>query len=254
MTTDWPTRRNQLAKDLMIQLYQERLFRTWLRDRPQGWELVSGAWSPFYITMREVPSRPALFQSVVKSLGELLKNEVPTANKLLGLASTGIPLAAAVGFAGSIPMTFNRKIPNVRGLADLEREVTRYGGHRLVEGQFEAGDQVALVDDVVNLFDSKEVAIQQLRFELRQRGIDKVDVAAVVTLVDRGRDARLRAEAFGVPLHSLLTLREDGLETLRGIASDQEIDVIRDYVNNYERYQDPKIQEKLRNAAASSAR
>lgn len=252
MTIEWPTRRAQLARDLITRLYKDGLFRTWLRDRPEGWELVSGTWSPFYITMRVIPSRPELFRQVIGSLGELIKHEVPEANQLLGLAATGIPLAAAVGFAEGIPMSFNRKVPNVRSLADLEREVFRYGGHSLIEGEFEPGDRVALIDDVVTLFDSKEVAIRQLQFEMERRGIEGVNVAAVITLVDRGRDTQQRAAAAGVPLHSLVTLREDDLEMLRGTASDLEIDIIRDYIDNYEKYQAPKVQQELREYTLAS--
>lgn len=249
VTTEWALRRAELARDLITRLYQDGLFRTWLRDRPQGWELLSGTWSPFYITLRVLPSRPALFRKVTGGLGELVKHELPEANRLLGLAATGIPLAAAVGFAEGIPMGFNRKVPNVRSLADLEREVSQYGGHSLIEGEFEPGDRVVLIDDVVTHFDSKEVAIRQLRYEMERRGVEGVDVAGVVTLVDRGRDTKQRAAAAGVSLHSLITLRENGLEMLRGVASDIEIDVVRDYIDNHERYQDPEVQQELRERA-----
>jgi orotate phosphoribosyltransferase len=246
VTTDWPAQRAELARSLIVQLYKDGLFRTWLRDRPNGWELISGNWSPFYITMRVVPSRPPLFRQVADSLGALIKHELPTVNRLLGLAATGVPLAAAVGYAEGIPMTFTRKLPNVRSIADLERELAEYGGHALVEGEFRSGDRVALVDDVVSLFDSKEIAIGQLQAELKRQKIEGVEVAAVVTVVDRGRDNAARAAAAGAPLHSLITLGAGDLEALRGIASDLEIDVVSEFVDNHEKYQDPKVQGRLR--------
>ncbi len=199
--------------------------------------------------MRDVPSRPALFHQVISALADLLKEEAPEVNRVLGLASTGVPLAAAVGYTQSIPMSFNRKLSNVRSVADLEKGVSNYGGHSLIEGEFESGDRVALIDDVVTLFDSKEIAIRQMQYEMERRGIEGVDVTAVITVIDRGRDTEQRAAAAGVPLHALITLREDGLEMLRGTASDLEVDVIRDYIDNYEKYQDPKIHEKLRKQA-----
>src|SRR5262249_19049892 len=56
----WAARKRALGQQLLQSLYEKRLFRTWLRDRPEGWELVSGVWSPFYIQLRHVPSYPAL--------------------------------------------------------------------------------------------------------------------------------------------------------------------------------------------------
>jgi orotate phosphoribosyltransferase len=250
VTPSWPDRRADLARQLITQLYREGMFRTWLRDKPDGWELISGTWSPFYITMRDVPSRPELFRLVVECAAELLKNEAPDANRLLGLASTGIPLAAAVAYSERLPMSFNRKMPNVRSLPDLEREILQYGGHSLVEGEFAAGDKVAILDDVVTLLDSKKIAMRQLQLEMQRRTIKDVKVAAVLVLVDRGRDTHQLAAAAGIPLKSLVRLRDGGLEMLRGVASETEIEVLRDYIENYENYQLADVQAELQALAA----
>jgi orotate phosphoribosyltransferase len=246
VTQEWLALRQDLGRQLITRLYQEGMFRTWLRDKPDGWELVSGTWSPFYITMRDVPSRPELFRLAVQSAAGLLKNEAPSANRLLGLAATGIPLAAAVAFADALPMSFNRKVPGVRSLSDLEREVHGYGGHALIEGEFASGDRVALLDDVVTLFDSKEVAIRQLQLEMSRRGLDDVSVSAVLVLIDRGRDTQRRASHAGVALKALVTLRDEGLDMLDGVASEAEIEVLRDYIENYEKYQSSEARAQLR--------
>jgi orotate phosphoribosyltransferase len=229
----------------MTGLYREGMLKTWLRDRPEGWELVSGVWSPFYISMREVPSRPQLFQLVVQCAAELVRNEAPEANRLLGVASTGVPIAAAVAYAERLPMSFTRKVPGVRSLADLEREVMQYGGHAMVEGEFEPGDRVAILDDVVTRFGSKEVAIRQLRIEMARREVTGVEVAAVLTLIDRGVDTHQRAEAARVRLRSVVTLRDEGLDMLAGVVSERELAVIRDYLDDQEKYQDPETRAAL---------
>lgn len=239
MHPTWPDRRAELAREIITALYREGMLKTWLRDRPEGWELVSGLWSPFYVSLRDVPSRPELFRLVAGGLGELLRNEAAHANRLLGVASTGVPFAAAVAYAERVPMSFTRKLPGVRDLADLDRQVRAYGAHALVEGEFAPGDQVAIVDDVVSQFGSKEVAIRQLRMELSRRGIEDVGVAAVLTVVDRGRDTRERAAAAGVTLRSLVSLHGDGLELLDGVAAAEEIAVLRDYLEDAGKYQDP---------------
>lgn len=249
METPWLEDKALLGAELIGALYEERLLLTWLRDDPSGWEIVSGRWSPFYITLRDVPSRPNLFKLIVRATAELLGHEVPHVDRIIGLAATGIPIAAAVGYELGLPMAYNRKLPNVRTLADLEREVAKYGDHRLVEGVFSAGDRVVLFDDVVSHFDSKEVAIRQLQYEMKGRGIEAVSIEAVVVLVDRGIEARHRADAAGVRLLSLVSLGGDGASLLRGTATEREIEVIRDYINNPEHYQDPTVRQTLRDEA-----
>ena len=215
---------------------------------------MSGNWSPFYISFRKVPSRPELFRLVVKAMGRVLANEAPSANRLLGLATTGIPLAAGVGYADGVSMSFSRKLPNVRSLADLERDVTSYGGHSMVEGDFEPGDRVAILDDVVTGFDSKEIAVKQLQMELAKRGTEGVEVDAILVVVDRGRDTNKRAEAAGLRLASLLSFRDDGFDLLEGHASAREIEVLKDYMWNFERYQDPAFRQTIIEEAQALAR
>jgi uridine monophosphate synthetase len=241
-----------IATDLLRTLYQERMFRTWLRDQPQGWEIISGRWSPYYFMLRDAPSRPAVFRLVVRATCALLKQAAPGANRLIGLAATGIPIAAAAAYEMGIPMGFNRKLPNVRSLEELEREVHKYGGHRLVEGDFESGDRVVIFDDVVSHFDSKEIAIRQLQMELAYRKIEHVNVEAVVVLIDRGTEAVQRALAFGTRLERLVALRQDCEYMLKGLATDREIEVIQDYIENPDKYQDEGIQEELEREARAS--
>jgi orotate phosphoribosyltransferase len=245
MATGWLEERAELGGDLLRTLYQERMFRTWLRDRPEGWEIVSGRWSPYYFMLRDAPSRPQVFKAVVEAAIALLRERVPEATRIIGLAATGIPIAAAVAYEVGMPMGFNRKLPNVRNLAELEREVHKYGGHRLVEGDLTPGDRIVIFDDVVSHFDSKEIAIRQVQLELKSRGIEGVEIEAVAVLIDRGREAIRRAKAFGTRLERLVVLGEDCSHMLRGVASDREIEIIEDYVWNPDKYQDPRIKQRL---------
>ena len=245
MDAVWQERKKQLGTRLLRALYEQRLLMTWLRDKPSGWELMSGLWSPFYITLRDIPARPELFRLTVQAAAELIRNEVPGANKLVGLAMTGIPIGAAIGYETGMPVGYSRKLPNVRNLADLEYELDRYGSHRLVEGVYAAGDRIALVDDVTSSFESKEIAIKQLQYEMSARGVDGVAIEAVVVLVDRGRDVYQRAAAAGVRMVSLLSLVGDGAALLHGVATDQEMAVIRDYINDPDSYQDSQVRQRL---------
>ena len=140
-----------------------------------------------------------------------MREELPEATQLVGLAAAGVPFAAGFAYKLGLPMGYTRKLPGVRRVADLDRDAAAesYGSHRLVEGGFRAGDRVALVDDLVTGFDSKEIALRQLELELERRGLEDVRAEAVVVFLERGAEARRRAAAAGVRLVSLLALDAD---------------------------------------------
>jgi orotate phosphoribosyltransferase len=248
----WDERKRELADELVRRLYATGTIRTWLRDRPDGWELMSGAWSPFYVNLRSAPSDPELFRFMVDASAELVRNELPDATQLLGLAAAGVPIAAAAAYALGLPMSFTRKLPNVRDLEALEQEVGAYGGHALVEGAFAAGDRVVLVDDVVTGFDSKEIALRQLELELERRGVAGVEVEAILVLVERGAEARSRAAAAGVRLVSLAVLDDRQLGALEGVAHARELDVIGAYLRDPAPFQDAGVRAELAAEAGST--
>jgi orotate phosphoribosyltransferase len=248
----WEQRKRELADELVRRLYAAGVIRTWLRDRPEGWELMSGAWSPFYVNLRDAPANPELFRFMVDAGAELVAAELPRATQLVGLAAAGVPFAAGIAYRTGLPMGYTRKLPNVRDVAALEREVASYGSHRLVEGAFAPGDRIALVDDVVTGFDSKEIAIAQLGLELRRRGLEDVEPEAVVVFLERGAEARGRAAAAGVRLVSLAVLDDRQLAALRGAASDRELDVIGAYLRDPAPFQDAQRRAELAAEAAGA--
>jgi orotate phosphoribosyltransferase len=250
----WGDRKRELADELIRRLYAAGVVRTWLRDKPGGWELMSGAWSPFYVNFRDAPADPELFRFLVDAGAELVREELPEATQLVGLAAAGVPFAAGLAYKLGLPMGYTRKLPGVRDVAAFEREaqVESYGSHRLVEGDFRAGDRVALVDDLVTGFDSKEIALRQLALELERRGIADVRAEAVVVFLERGAEARRRADAAGVRLVSLLALDADSVSGLRGAASDRELDVIAAYLRDPAPFQDAGARAELTAEAAAA--
>jgi len=206
------------------------------------------------VNFRSAPAEPELFRFLVDAGAELVEGELPGTTQLVGLAAAGVPFAAGIAYKLGLPMGFTRKLPNVRDLAALEREVSAYGGHALVEGGFRPGDRVALVDDLVTGFDSKEIALRQLELELARRGVEDVAVEAVVVFVERGAEARERAAAAGVRLVSLAVLDAARLEALRGSASDRELEVIGAYLRDPAPFQDPAVRAELAAEAALAAR
>ena len=90
----------------------------------------------------------------------------------------------------------------------VRKKAKDHGMKHAVEGAFQTGDRVAVMDDVLTTGQATIDAIEQARAA-------GLDVRHALVLGDRQEDnGRQRVEALGVPLTSLLTLQD--LKDLKG--------------------------------------
>lgn len=237
---------NRVQAEIMTGLYDRGLFRTWYRDQPEGWMLVSGLWSPFYLQLRELCSYPDLLLLTGQGMASLVRRS-GSINRLVGIAYAGIPIAVAASLASGIPCLITRKFDTP--ISDSLKELGGYGQHALVEGKIEEGDRLGLVDDVVTGFDSKLRAAQQLREEARRRSITNITCTEIFVVVDRGQGGRETAKRKGYSLRALIVLREEGAEMLRPRMASEEYRVICDYLSNPSAFQQPEVRADLREMA-----
>lgn len=245
----WPDEKRKLGRRIVEGLYERGLIRTWYRDRPEGWTLVSGLWSPLYIQLRPLCSYPDLLADIGKALGRMIQAEIPDATKVVGIAMAGIPLAVATSITCGLPAAYTRKVEGIRSVGELSESLKQYGEHTQIEGELAEGDRLVLVDDIVTRFDSKLVAFKQVDFEIQRRGLKDVICRDVAVVVDREQGAFDIAAQNGIALHALTNFVSEAIEWLAGKMAPLEVDIIRKYLQASELFQKDHVRSKLQEMA-----
>jgi orotate phosphoribosyltransferase len=242
----WEDRKEELAREIVTLLYEKRMIRTFFRDRPSGWTLVSGMYSPLYIQLRPLVSYPAVFDKVCRAMAEMMRHEAGEITKVIGIAMAGVPIAAGMSIAGGIPAGFTRKLEGVKTVESFRELVTSYGEHALVEGELTAGDRIAVVDDLVTRFDSKRIALEQVLYEVKRLDLADVECKTVAVVLDRQQGGLEAAQDAGVKFLGLIPFRTLGLPLLKPVMDDREWEVISHYLSDPEYFQVPEVQRELR--------
>ena len=159
--------------------------------------LASGAKSDLYVDCR-LSTLDAQGGSLV---GQVLLPILREAEKKLGVKITGIggltmgadPVALSIAIA-----SHQADAANPVHAFSVRKAAKDHGRKKLVEGNFKAGDIVAVVDDVITTGGSTLKAIDQIEAEGGK-------VALALVLLDREEGGRANIEARGVPVFSAYT-------------------------------------------------
>jgi uridine monophosphate synthetase len=149
--------------------------------------LVSGQRSPIYLDLRLLASSPQLLRKVARAYADILKGL--TFDRLAAIPYAALPIGTAVSLEMGLPLVYPRK------------EVKEHGTARGIEGYFEEGERVAVLDDLITTGGSKLRAIAPLE----EAGLEVQDV---VVLVDREQGGAEELAEQGYTLHSVLGLKE----------------------------------------------
>jgi len=234
----WKEEKEKLGKQILEELYQNHAIKTWYRDKKEGWILHSGLWSPIYISLREITSKKnaqQLLELIGISLGKLIKNEIGSIDKVMGIAMTGIYIATSITAFSGIPSLYTRKIEGLKTLEDLGKFISQYGDHKLIEGDIENNDKIVIIDDLVTKFTSKILALEQLKYVANKRKVN-ISCKDFVVLLDREQGAKEKANDLGYNLYSLIPFKSK-LHWLESKFNTQEYSIIRDYFEDNSKFQ-----------------
>jgi orotate phosphoribosyltransferase len=159
--------------------------------------LTSGKKATYYLDGKQATLDPNGARLIAEGILDLLiRDGLPDA--IGGMSIGADPITAAV-----VTMSAVRGTP-LAGFM-VRRQPKGHGTEQYIEGPVKPGDKVAVVEDVVTTGGSSLAAIERAE----AFGLKVVRVIAVVDRMEGGAQAFARR---GLPLDSLLTIRDFGIE------------------------------------------
>jgi len=107
--------------------------------------------SPIYCDNRKILSFPEIRTFIRTSLASIVKNHYKGANVIAGVATAGIPHGALVAEELGLPFIYVRS------------KVKEHGKQNQIEGYFEEGQSVILIEDLISSGKSSLEAVSALR-------------------------------------------------------------------------------------------
>ena len=168
----------KIAKDLLK--IKAVFFRP---EEPFTW--ASGIKSPVYCDNRLTLSDKDVRTDVEEGLAELIKENYPEAEVLMGTSTAGIAHAAITAHIMGLPMGYVRS-----GHKD-------HGRQNQIEGRLEKGQKVVVVEDLISTGGS----VLEVVDVLREAGTEVLGIVSIFTYgMQKGLDRRAAADVKNISL------------------------------------------------------
>ena len=188
------------ARRMSMQKYNPDRLKELIRDKALKFgefRLASGKIANYYLDCRNLTLDGEGANQIAFGMIECLR-KIGVPEMVGGMAIGADPITAAV-----ITCAFQKGL-NIRGFM-VRKEPKSHGTGKLVEGPIAPGATAVIVEDVITTGGSSILAIERCR----EVGLK---VEHCVCIVDRLAGGAEKMAAIGVQLHSLVTIREMGLD------------------------------------------
>ena len=160
-------------------------------DKPFTW--ASGIKSPVYCDNRLTLTAPEVCTDVETGLKELIEENYPEAEVLMGTSTAGIAHAAITAHLMGLPMGYVRS-----GNKD-------HGRQNRIEGKLEKGQKVVVVEDLISTGGS----VIEVVDALREAGAEVLGIVSIFTYgMKKGLERLAAADVKNVSLTNLDVLSE----------------------------------------------
>lgn len=160
-------------------------------DKPFTW--ASGIKSPVYCDNRLTLTAPEVRTDVETGLKELIEENYPDAEVLMGTSTAGIAHAAITAHLMNLPMGYVRS-----GNKD-------HGRQNRIEGKLERGQKVVVVEDLISTGGS----VIEVVDALREAGAEVLGIVSIFTYgMKKGLERLAAADVKNVSLTNLDVLSE----------------------------------------------
>lgn len=164
-------------------------------DEPFTW--ASGIKSPIYCDNRLTLTATKVRDDVENGLAELIKENYPDVEVLMGTSTAGIAHAAITAHLLGLPMGYVRS-----GAKD-------HGRQNQIEGKLEAGQKVVVVEDLISTAGSCIEVVNVLR----EAGADVLGIASIFTYgMQKGIDRLAEAKVKNISLTDFDTVAATAAE------------------------------------------
>ena len=147
--------------------------------------LASGKRSSMYVDLRLLVSQPSLMQAAARAYANKL--DLLQCDRIAGIPYAALPIGMAVSLASGVPLIYNRKESKSHGLG------------KDIEGLWQPGERVVIIEDVITTGGSIVSSVELFR----AAGLVVEDA---IVLLDRQQGGVANLREAGIRVHSVLEL------------------------------------------------